>query len=597
MTRYSAQGRRGDPERGAVLVIMTIVITALLGVTALVVDLGSLRSDVRVDQSIADFAALAAGNGLAGNDPVAACQSAISYINVNAKLSTAINTTSFCSGTGSTRCSGGTGQATPTATVDSYTVTVHYPVPDSEIADGQIAGGARLDDGTECQRIRVLIGSRSRPLFGAVLGASQLNGGRSATARAWPVGPQLTPALWLLDPHGCTSLGVSGGSQLTVGTTTVGGVLTIDSDGSTCQSGQHTVSAQGNGTLLQAIPTSGVTKGVIQLFGLPSTATTCIASGVGAAACDPVDVSSGRITPQPIPVTSRATCARVDDVYNCHNPYPGASSTFHGITLIASCNSTTTPPYIDNLKAAVGTSGLPPVLPAGLGTTYQRWRASFSCNPSGTVSVSGNWWVDCPSGLSVGNGSDIEFKNGNVVFDNGFSMTGGALKFNTANTNAPLPPACVPPTVQTPCTGYASPLAAFVYLRDGNINITGGVLTVNQALVYSATGYVKVNSSPPSWVSPFEGPFSYLALWADMPSTSNSTSKFSMAGGTGVQLTGIFFTPEAAPFTLSGGGTWGQQNAQFVSYQLQVTGGGNLAMAPDPVRSVKVPTLAGALIR
>jgi hypothetical protein len=136
-----------------------------------------------------------------------------------------------------------------------------------------------------------------------------------------------------------------------------------------------------------------------------------------------------------------------------------------------------------------------------------------------------------------------------------------------------------------------------VYLRSGDINVTGGVLTINHAFVYSASGYVKVNSSPPTWIAPYEGPFSYLALWCDMPSTSNSTSKFSMAGGTGVQLAGIFFTPEAAPFTLSGGGTWGQQNAQFVSYQLQVTGGGTLTMAPDPTKSVKVPTLAGALIR
>jgi hypothetical protein len=64
-----------------------------------------------------------------------------------------------------------------------------------------------------------------------------------------------------------------------------------------------------------------------------------------------------------------------------------------------------------------------------------------------------------------------------------------------------------------------------------------------------------------------------------------------------VQLSGVFFTPEAAPFSLTGGGTWGQQNAQFVSYQVQVSGGGVLTMAPDPQKSVKVPTLAGALIR
>jgi hypothetical protein len=476
-------------------------------------------------------------------------------------------------------------------------VSIHYPVPDAEIADSRIVGGARLQDGNECQRIRVVISSKTRPLFSSVLGKTRLDDTASATARPWPRGPQLTPALWLLDPVGCTSLAISGGSQVTVGTATVPGVLTVDSNGSTCQSSQRTVSVSGAGTTLRAVPLSGTPMGTIQLFALPSTATTCIATGLGAAACDPGDVSTGRMLPQPVPVSSRATRARVDDVYNCHNPYPGAKALYHGITLVASCDPTTTPPYVDNLRTAIGTSGLPGVVPAGVGTVYQRWRASFGCNPSGTVSVSGNWWIDCPGGLSIGNGTSVEFRNGNVVFDSGFSMTGGSLSFNTNNTTAQLPAACVPPAVTTPCTGAASAGASFVYLRDGDINITGGQLNINHAFVYAATGYVKVNSSPPIWNAPTEGPFGYLALWCDMPATSNNTSKFSMAGGTGVQLSGVFFTPEAAPFTLSGGGTWGQQNAQFVSFQVQVSGGGSLTMAPDPQKSVKVPTLAGALIR
>ena len=579
------------------MVITALILTALMGLTALVVDLGVVRAQTRVDQGVADFAALAGAHGLAANNPTAACQSAIQYVDQNASLSSPVDPTSFCSGMGTTRCSGGSGQATPQTTVGAVTVSVHYPVPDAEIADSHIVGGARLSDGTECQRIRVAISSATRPLFASVLGKTRLDDTRAATARPWPRGPQLTPALWLLDPVGCTSLAISGGSQVTVGTASVPGVLTIDSSGATCQSSQRTLSVTGSGSQLRAVPTSGTPSGTIQLFGLPSTATTCIASGVGMSACDPADVSSGRIQPQPVPVSSRATRARVDDVYNCHNPYPSASATYHGITLIASCDPTTTPPYVDNLRAAIGTTGQPGLVPAGTGTVYQRWRASFSCNPSGTISVSGNWWIDCPGGLSIGNGTSVEFKDGNVVFDSGFSMTGGALSFNTNNSVAQLPAACVAPAVQTPCTGAASTGAAFVYLRSGDINITGGQLNVNHAFVYSATGYVKVNSSPPIWNAPTEGPFGYLALWSDMPATSNNTSKFSMAGGTGVQLSGVFFTPEAAPFTLSGGGTWGQQNAQFVSYQVQVTGGGTLTMAPDPQKSVKVPTLSGALIR
>ena len=50
-----------DSERGATLIIATIMIVVLMSIGALVVDLGALRGNVRVDQNVADFAALAAG--------------------------------------------------------------------------------------------------------------------------------------------------------------------------------------------------------------------------------------------------------------------------------------------------------------------------------------------------------------------------------------------------------------------------------------------------------------------------------------------------------------------------------------------------------
>ncbi len=573
--------RSSDSERGAVLVMTTLLIATLFGMVAIVIDLGALRSDVQVDQSVADLAALAGGKSLGANNPTAACQAAVIYMNANANLSSTISPSSFCSTMGTTSCSGGTSQATPTTTVGSNTVSIHYPVPDSEIRDSHLVGGARLNDGFACQRMRVIISSTHHSLFASILGVSSLSATRTATVRPWPVGVQKTPALWLLDPTGCTAFSVGGGSQVTVGTPSIRGIITVDSDGTTCQSNQHTISSSGAGTNLTAVPTTGTDAGLIQLFALPASATTC--SGT---ACDQSDVNNGRLTPQPTSASNRATRSRVDDIYNCHMSYP----TYHGITLGSTCNPSTTPPYIDNLKTAIGTSGAPP--------GYSRWTQSYSCNaPSGTTSVTGNWWIDCPSGLSIGNGTNVEFRDGNVVFDQGLNMTGGTLKFNTNNSATTLPTSCTPPAVVTPCITKTSSRAAFVYLRNGDINITGGVVTANHTMVYSASGYVKVNSSPPTWLAPTEGPFRYLGLWADMPSTSNNVNKFTMAGGAGVQLSGVFFTPEAAPFTLTGGGNWGQQNAQFISYQLQVSGGGTLTMAPDPTDAVKAPILAGTLIR
>src|SRR4029079_9977660 len=120
-----------DRERGAVLLLATLLMTALLGIAALVVDLGVVRSQVRVDQSVADFAALAGAKGLAANNPPGACQSAIQYVNQNASLSSAIDGSTFCSTMGSTRCSGGAGQATPSATSAADWVSIRYPARDA----------------------------------------------------------------------------------------------------------------------------------------------------------------------------------------------------------------------------------------------------------------------------------------------------------------------------------------------------------------------------------------------------------------------------------------------------------------------------------
>ena len=81
-----------------------------------------------------------------------------------------------------------------------------------------------------------------------------------------------------------------------------------------------------------------------------------------------------------------------------------------------------------------------------------------------------------------------------------------------------------------------------------------------------------------------------------VPPRTAERSSFTITGGSGASLAGVFFTPEANPFKVAGGGNWGQQHAQFISYQLTVTGGGILTMAPDPT-AVVPPTRKGYLIR
>jgi hypothetical protein len=190
-----------------------------------------------------------------------------------------------------------------------------------------------------------------------------------------------------------------------------------------------------------------------------------------------------------------------------------------------------------------------------------------------------------------------------VVFDDNVTVSnGGTINFNTANTNATLPSSCTPPTVQTPCIANSSTNAAFVYIRGDNsttFQTSGtGTINANHTFVYGGTGSVAFSGAPPTWTAPTEGPFAGLAYWTDMPATATNAqlSSFTITGGSGANLAGVFFTPEANPFKIAGGGNWGQQHAQFISYQLTVTGGGILSMAPDPT-AVLPPTLKGYLIR
>ena len=141
------------------------------------------------------------------------------------------------------------------------------------------------------------------------------------------------------------------------------------------------------------------------------------------------------------------------------------------------------------------------------------------------------------------------------------------------------------------CLDSSSPTGAIVYQRSGDLSVTGGILTFNHAFLYQKSGAVKDSGgAAPRWSPPLEGPFSQLSLW------SEKSDAYTINGGGGLDLAGVFFTPEATPFKITGGGGVAQQHAQFVSYQLTISGSGALNMAPDD-KLVSIPPKAGVLIR
>jgi len=605
---------RSQDERGAFLILFVLLLVVLLGLSAILMDGGQARASRREAQSISDLAALGGGKSLSNGSPFQACVDAVNYVNTNAEdLSPKIVASTFCAQPGQevglTSCSvaGGLAQAKPTFSDGHYTVTVIYPVLDSDISDSHYGpGGAGENDGTPCDRMGVKVAIDNQTTFGKIFGTTSLETSRLAVVKAKTATVKNVPSLWLLDPHGCVSLEASGGATVNVGVDDpsatpplVPGLITIDSDGTNtsgpdgCGGGRRTVSSTGAGTSLRAIPTTGSDVGRISLLALPESATTCTISGNRA--CDQNDVDNARLRPQPISSGERATRAPVDWRYNCKSTYPdydggsGADIPIDGCPYtVATATTPAVPAYMDKLEAAVGSSGMPTT------GSWQRWQAFHSCNPSGAITVSGNWWVDCDP-LTIGNGTTITFSGGNVVLDGDLKMSGsGALNLNTGDPlRSPLDPSCKPPLVSTPCIGDSSPNAAFVFQRSGGeLELTGGAIRFQATTLIQKSGAIKqTGGAAPVWSPPKEGPFKALSLW------SEKADAYTINGGGGLDLAGVFFTPGATPFKITGGGGVAQLEAQFISRQLTISGNGVLNMAPNLDDHISLPPKAGLLIR
>ncbi|HEY5698165.1 MAG TPA: pilus assembly protein TadG-related protein [Acidimicrobiales bacterium] len=564
-------------DRGIVTVLFALFVVALMAMVAVVIDIGRIRNARHTSQSAADFAALAAGEELATDDgnPRQACRDALAYLVANVDdlpTGTTLPCDSMPLGCGPT--------TTPTTVTDGgtaapYTVEITYPVPDADLADPSI-GGLRVADGEPCDRFGVELAKTIQALFAGVVGVTSLDTDAGAVARATPGALRQAPNLWLLDPTGCTALSVQGGSHLTVGTATAPGLITLDSDGSTCSSNAHTIDVGGSGSVVEAIPPGTSPPGRISLVAMTDGQVRC--DDGNPAACEQVDVDAGRLTPQPTRRYQRATRATVDHRFNCRATYPD----YHGIPIEGCPDAGTRPAYIDDLRAAIGPSGAP----AG----FQRWRASYGCNdPTVPASLPGNWWIDCPT-FRISN-ANINFSGGNIVFDGDVAMTGGSLSFNTANPSAALPSACL--ATMAGCAASSAVDAAYAFLRTGDLKMSSGSLNANRTAIILDDGDLQIaGGAPPRWTAPRSGPLTALALWAEQAST-----RFRINGGASMELEGVFFTPEADAFTLTGGSPLIPQKAQFISYRLAISGGGQLSLDPEGLSLLEFAPEPAVLIR
>jgi hypothetical protein len=299
--------------------------------------------------------------------------------------------------------------------------------------------------------------------------------------------------------------------------------------------------------IVDTVGSGQITSGVISMWALTT--------GNTARAYDPADVGVGRgFNPAPVASSQPITRSPMDWKYNClpSNGCPSGN-----------------PSAIYDLVTAQGGAGTP-------GPGWNVWSSTYSCSPGANIFVpKGNWYIDCPSGLSTS--ANITFRGGNIVADKGLTFSGeGTLRVNCdvvlTSDNCPATPTATSTLflrsgdITKTGNTHVWMMSTFVYLANGTVNLTG-----NSELVWSA---------PQDPTSPFYN----LLVW-----TENS-APLALNGTSDLNVQGILFAPNGT-LTLSGtAGTTALQSQLWV-HKVALSGSSSLTLSP---RADQILALGGA---
>lgn len=652
--------RERRDEAGATLILFAIAAVALFGMAAMSLDLSLRRTDRRVNKSVADFATAAGASRLEISPWAGVCE-ARDYLLANAKEFSSFTTQEWRNGAGallsttaSGPCTGTTSApfttrcnpATPSTwarfrgTTAGGRITVRiesaYALPDASFPEDSVPAG---DDGSPCEQVAVIVSESRTPGFAGVFpgqGGARTTRVRSV-GRIVPGGPGDEPAsLVLLERHDCRAARTQGSDTRIIvasipasgSTPAASGVIQADSlgDGS-CPGGQRILegaATSGGPAIVARHARDPLNFATIQkearigiygkLFGAPQSHTAWPAS-IG----------------EPDPTGFRQVGRGAADASFLENVRQLETD---ATTMV---NRTTLPPGFTN---ASGTPGL------NLGCTIN--------NPTPVTGAS-KLWFNCPGGLVVNNltinSADAEIvingpleinapgftvrdvqklwvKGKSTGNNRGIQMGSGA-QFIVNNDGFATCPArfASSPTARTNVNTLFLKEGTFlagqttlrlcqthVYLRGARAAATPsylpGAVTPPPNLPpepanNNSLGSINVGAnSVVDWTAPNEldlrptaaelavHKFEDLALWTEASDTSV------LNGGGGMNLSGIYFLPNANPFTITGNA--GQSitlDAQFFVRKLDVTGNSTLTMTPNPENQLPVSGTIVALVR
>ncbi|NND04669.1 MAG: hypothetical protein HKN91_17985 [Acidimicrobiia bacterium] len=338
----TARRTQGD-ERGAILLTVLFSMITLLAVAALVVDLGAIRVNRAVSQTVADAAATAGALDSGGVDGQLGCETALDYLELN--LPSAGSFTGADCLTMPTTCDPATASVSTSASAGDWVATITYPVrDDSPLLQPSTIGNPgqslHADDGAACDRLGVSIQSTHDHLFGRILGATSQDSTIHAVAKAYtPAGSDFALNLLVLERYDCNAMSASGGGASNGGILVDAvlnpdtgeldpGYIAVDSDATGSCGGNGVIDVNGSNGFIRADGRDGCTAQVGSHTGAGGLT---VGEGCGqiqllapgTPGCNyPACTSGGTVAPDPSTRTERITRAPVDHRYNCKASYP-----------------------------------------------------------------------------------------------------------------------------------------------------------------------------------------------------------------------------------------------------------------------------------
>lgn len=620
-------------EDGVFLILWAVLVVGVFGMVAIVIDLGALRADRREQRAAADAAVTAAAHVLVKDGGVNACAIAWQYATTNLEVpsgSPPCGTFPVCTGA----------PWSVTGTSGPYTITIAHPVLAGDaLLDGDAVGpnfAVNLHpdaDGVACDRVGVRIVSSRTPIFARVLGYNSNRTSAHSVARVAPGGPGDEPAsLVLLERHDCRALRTDGVNTRVIIAAANGAAGRIQADsradgscpGAAARVVEGIPGSSGPSILAQHLRDSGgtiVKEARIQifaeLFGDPK-AHSSWPDTVG----EPDPIGKGQVGRTPIDkrylenvraLESEATIA----VDSASSPF-SAAVTFVNVTDPA---------------------------PTGLGL-------GCTIDTPTPITTGTRFWFNCPGGLTVRN-LTISAPNAEVVVNGPLTVTSTGFFINDARkvwvrgtTSGADRGMDIAAPFRVNHDGHATCSDRFLadrteigtmFLKEGHLRVAGsstlaqwcqtflylkgvedpadpsalpGAVTLEPALPpppgdYGSNGTITTTAGASvDWTAPNEldvlpelsdlavHKFEDFSLWTEAHEPST------IGGGGILRLGGVYFLPNANPFTINGGGISNiDLDAQFYVRKLVVAGNSTLRMIPNPSNQVPIPENVVALIR